>query len=159
MKSPIPCPCGSQTEFRACCEKFIAGKEHASTPEALTRSRYSAFATGAWQYLVDTHHPSTREENLLEKLLENSRVTHWHRLIVLNHTIAKVQTSGKVEFVAFFTQGDNRSQALQIHENSDFIFENGQWFYLKGDFLKPISLGRNDLCWCGSNQKLKKCHG
>jgi hypothetical protein len=22
----------------------------------------------------------------------------------------------------------------------------------------PVNLGRNDLCWCGSGKKYKKCH-
>lgn len=152
------CPCGSKLDFKECCEKFISGKELPPTPEALMRSRYSAFSTEAWQYLVDTHHPSTREEKLLEKLLDSSDATRWHRLIVMSSAV-KDQHSGKVEFVAFFTQGNNAEHVLQIHENSDFVFENGKWFYVSGEFMKPISLGRNDLCWCGSDKKHKKCHG
>lgn len=159
MMSAQYCPCGSKLNFSECCAKFLEAKTLAKTPEELMRSRYCAFATETWQYLVDTHHPSTRSENLLESLIKNSSNVHWRRLIVLNHNVQSKQPKGNVEFVAFYTQGDAIETPLQIHENSDFILEDGKWYYVKGEFLKPYSLGRNDLCWCGSEKKLKKCHG
>ena len=29
---------------------------------------------------------------------------------------------------------------------------------MKGNGKKELSLGRNDVCWCGSGKKYKKCH-
>ena len=31
-------------------------------------------------------------------------------------------------------------------------------FGLHGKSSRDIYLGRNDLCWCGSGKKYKKCH-
>ena len=36
--------------------------------------------------------------------------------------------------------------------------------WIRNLFSRPerpqeIALGRNDLCWCGSGKKYKKCHG
>jgi SEC-C motif domain protein len=60
-----------------------------------------------------------------------------------------------VEFAAFY----KNSKIEQLHENSKFIYENGQWYYLDGILLDPIKITRNEPCWCGSIKKYKKCHG
>lgn len=62
---------------------------------------------------------------------------------------------GYVEFAAFY-KGIEKGQ---LHENSKFIHENDQWYYLDGVVLDPLKFGRNEPCWCGSMKKFKKCHG
>lgn len=52
-----PCPCGSGTKFKRCCLAIHKG-ETAAGPEELVRSRYSAFATGDWRYIVGSTHPA-----------------------------------------------------------------------------------------------------
>jgi uncharacterized protein YecA (UPF0149 family) len=32
------------------------------------------------------------------------------------------------------------------------------YFTPKDDTTPVISIGRNDLCWCGSGKKYKRCH-
>ena len=46
------CYCGNSIPFQDCCEPYIKGITNAPTAEKLMRSRYSAFATGAADYLV-----------------------------------------------------------------------------------------------------------
>ncbi len=53
----IPCPCGTELTYSNCCEMFIRGKQLPETAEGLMRSRYTAYLTGAVDYLVATRHP------------------------------------------------------------------------------------------------------
>lgn len=40
------CPCGSQIEYKSCCGVYHQGARVAPTPEALMRSRYTAYSLG-----------------------------------------------------------------------------------------------------------------
>lgn len=150
------CYCGSQKDYNKCCFPFISGSFKPETPEQLMRSRYSAFCVKDIEYLISTHHPSKHQLNQREVLRQTIHETQWLGLKILK--IDKRQISkgvGYVEFVAFFKIIDKG----QLHENSKFIYENGQWYYLDGVILDPLNFARNESCWCGSKKKYKKCHG
>ncbi|MBL4849668.1 MAG: SEC-C domain-containing protein [Planctomycetes bacterium] len=51
-----PCPCGSGSKFKRCCRPVHQGTAAAS-PEALMRARFSAYATGAVDFILSTTHP------------------------------------------------------------------------------------------------------
>lgn len=120
------------------------------------RSRYSAFCIKNIDYLISTHFTSNRQPNELEMLTKTVQETQWLGLKILKTDSSKIsQRIGFVEFVAFYKS----SEEGQLHENSKFIYENGQWYYLDGVILDPIKFGRNQECWCGSHKKYKKCHG
>ena len=53
-----PCPCDSGLDYRQCCAPFHDGHP-APTPQALMRSRYSAYTLGLTPYLMDTWAPET----------------------------------------------------------------------------------------------------
>lgn len=53
------CPCGSGKPYEHCCGVYHRGAP-APTPEALMRSRYTAFVRGDAAYLHRTHAPETR---------------------------------------------------------------------------------------------------
>ncbi|QID18209.1 hypothetical protein G3580_11525 [Nitrogeniibacter mangrovi] len=119
-----PCPCGRPRIFDACCRPLIEGQGVAHDAESLMRSRYSAFATGAVDYLRASWHPSTRPTEL--DLDDNPR---WISL-----SIVRSETTGDataiVEFIARYRVG-GRAQAL--HEISRFVREDGRWYYVDGD--------------------------
>ena len=51
------CPCGSGRRFADCCGVYLSGGSQAlgaPTPEALMRSRYSAYACGDDAYVLAT---------------------------------------------------------------------------------------------------------
>ena len=61
-----PCPCRSEESgdfpYARCCQPWhdgLAAGVHAPTPEALMRSRYSAYVIGLIDYLLATWHAST----------------------------------------------------------------------------------------------------
>ncbi len=152
----IPCYCGSQKLYEECCFPFISGSLKPGIPDHLMRSRYSAFCIKDIEYLILTLHPSKRQLNEREMLAQIIHETQWLGLKILKIDKSQIsQGVGHVEFVAFY----KNIEIGQLHENSKFIYENGQWYYFDGVLLDPIKISRNEPCWCGSMKKFKKCHG
>lgn len=116
-------------------------------------SRYSAFCLGNIIYLIDTLHPDKRQQDDEQTLADTIDKTHWLGLKILAHETTNQNAT--VEFAAFFQQ----EPIGQLHECSRFVKQDNLWFYVDGDFLPPIKLSRNDLCFCDSGNKFKKCHG
>ncbi|WP_375183140.1 YchJ family protein [Marinobacter sp.] len=142
-----PCPCGSGKAYNECCQPFHLGKP-APSPEALMRSRYSAFVLGLPDYLRDTWHESARPADLS---LDSS--PEWTALNILSS--GENDDTGTVHFRAVYRLGQGWGF---LEEESRFAWEDGRWFYLRGDTregqLKP---GRNEPCPCGSGRKFKAC--
>ena len=152
MSQADNCPCGSQLKYADCCQRLHLGKAKASNAEQLMRSRYSAFVQQNIDYLIDTLHPTQRQTDDREVLQQTCQNTRWLGLQIVKSQDKK--DTAKVEFVAFYED----SPIGQLHERSNFVLEAGLWFYLDGEFLPAIKLGRNDRCICGSGKKLKHCH-
>lgn len=150
----VSCPCLSGKNYQDCCEPLHKAERSAETAERLMRSRYSAFCLGLAHYLLETLHPSKRRSNEITALNISIEQTHWLGLKILDHQQAN--DLAEVEFVAFY-QDD--STINQLHERSRFTREAGRWFYHDGVFMPEIKLGRNDVCFCGSGEKFKRCHG
>jgi SEC-C motif domain protein len=124
------CPCESGQPYEACCGRYHRGAV-APTPEALMRSRYSAYTMRLSLYLLMTWHPSTRPH--FQDLELGERDTVWLGLKVLRAEQAAAD-EGVVEFVARYRVGGGR--AVRLHETSRFVRENGVWFYVDG-VIKP----------------------
>ncbi len=143
------CPCGSGKYYASCCGAYHAGAS-APTPEALMRSRFSAFVLHKAEYLMASWHPGQRPSSLSF----DDQVT-WKSLRVQDSYAEG--DNGSVTFTAVFTEA-GRWRSLQ--EKSRFVREQGAWFYLDGEAewldLQP---GRNDPCPCDSGKKFKKCCG
>ena len=121
------------------------------------RSRYTAFCTANIDYLIATHHPSKRQADDRQTLVKTIADTRWFSLRILATDGRKEAVGiGAVEFVAFY---QSQGQLGQLHERSEFIRQEGRWYYRHGTMLEPISIGRNDPCWCSSGRKYKQCHG
>ena len=166
--SSIHCPCGKPTSYLQCCYPLHSGQAFASSAEQLMRSRFSAFYLAAkgeldlCQYLVDTWHSSQYQNPsaALADLKQNMDQQQYYSLRLLDSK--SKDDKAEVEFVAFFSAKNSQDKALgkvqQLHERSNFIKEQGRWFYVDGKFCADIKLQRNDNCWCGSAKKFKKCH-
>lgn len=153
------CRCGSGKDYAECCGLYHS-TEAASTPEALMRSRYTAYTMANMDYIQST----MREKALLgfdpEQTRQWALSVVWIGLEVLNHRMEN-ERLGFVEFIARFMEG-NKIKA--IHEISEFRFEQGQWFYVDGTHQssaksRTLTLSRNAPCPCGSQKKFKNCHG
>ncbi len=122
------CYCGNATSYTSCCEAIHLNKVIATTAESLMRSRYSAFVIANGDYLVKSHHHTTRPSNKEKKsMVRWAKSVNWIKLEVLQTTGGSTEdTEGTVEFKAFYYE-DGRMQ--MIHEHSKFLKENGHWLY------------------------------
>ena len=121
------CFCGSGISFNQCCQPIIEGTQRALTAEALMRSRYSAYVIHNVDYLVATTHSSERANYSKEEITFWATQNQWQRLEIISVTPTTVR------FKAFFIDAENQSQIH--HEHSRFVFENGVWFYVDGDYF------------------------
>ncbi|MDO8252264.1 MAG: YchJ family protein [Rhodoferax sp.] len=119
-----PCPCDSSRPYSACCGPWHAGLDaglHAPSPEALMRSRYSAFVLGLVDYLLATWHPTTAPDEL-----ELSPVK-W-----LGLEVRRVQAQGDAGVVEFVARCREGGRAQRLHETSRFVRQGGRWYYIDG---------------------------
>ena len=150
------CPCGSKLPFEQCCGPLISGDKIAPTAESLMRSRYVAYVLKNKDYLLATWHSSTRPE---DPDLFNDNIV-WKGLEILSTSGGQTQDDeGTVEFRAKCRVND---EAAGLDEASQFVREDGHWFYVDGSSIQPIrskhaKIGRNAPCPCGSGKKYKNC--
>jgi len=116
-----------------CCGHWHEGLsrgEHAPTPEALMRSRYSAYALAQGraptspailEYLVQTWHPSTAPGELELSPL------NWTGLEILN-----AEAHGDAGVVEFVAHHKVNGRAARLHEVSRFVRQAGAWLYVDG---------------------------
>lgn len=120
-----PCPCGLPATYAACCGRYHAGAP-APTPEALMRSRYSAFALGFGDYLLATWHVTTRPGDLDVMTPPQPK---WIGLKIVS-TATQDATHGTVHFIARCRVG---GRAERLEETSRFVREDGRWYYVDGE--------------------------
>ncbi|PKG58028.1 hypothetical protein CXF83_12000 [Shewanella sp. Choline-02u-19] len=146
-----PCPCCSSKTYSHCCQPLHLGVKAALSPEQLMRSRFCAFYLGHFPYLIDTHHKNYLS-GLTQQALSDGPQPNWLTLDIIS--FSELGHQGKVSFQAWFLD-DNKLDA--IHECSDFIKEDGRWYYTEGLQQDPVYPKRNALCVCGSGKKFKQC--
>ena len=156
------CPCGSGKAYGLCCEPIIKKTALAESPEALMRSRYSAYAKGEILWLRDSLEEKQRK-GFDEKGARQWSNAEWLGLRIIESKIDEAKNAGWVEFAAKFKQG---GVAREHHEVSEFVRKNNEWVLTEGQMVKPETvrnteqaIGRNDPCPCGSGKKYKKCCG
>ncbi|MDP3705319.1 MAG: YchJ family metal-binding protein [Legionellaceae bacterium] len=155
------CPCGFGVEYSLCCEPYLLGSKLPQSPEALMRSRYTAYSKAKIDYIKRTMKDKASvgfQEEGAKKWANRVRWVGLH----LHKTFQESPSKGFVEFTATYVDGEK----LQLmHELSEFRYEGGQWFYVDGTPLEtqrtsPVSrIARNTPCPCGSQKKFKNCHG
>lgn len=129
----MSCPCQSGKEYSECCETYHKGQ----LPEkalALMRSRYSAYAMGNADYIIDTTHPDNSQYLQDRKL--------WKRQIeeFCNHTkfvgleILEDQPGEKISFVTFLAKLKQNGEDASFTERSRFEKAGGRWLYHSGEF-------------------------
>ncbi|MGB0896776.1 MAG: YchJ family protein [Flavobacteriaceae bacterium] len=123
-----PCFCGTQHSYETCCYTIHKDITKAITAEQLMRSRYSAYVVADIDYLMKSHHGSTRPINERDEILNWTKAVEWLRLEVLNSSNGQDNDhEGAVEFKAYFIE---QGVVSVIHENSKFIREDQNWSYL-----------------------------
>jgi SEC-C motif-containing protein len=133
MKPKEPCPCGSGRAYGQCCGLYHAGNGvPAPTAEALMRSRYCAYVLELEDYLRATWHASTCPASLD---LTAPPVPKWIGLDIRRVSASENLVESQVEFVARYKIN---GKAHKLHEVSDFVREDGRWYYLSGHFPEDV---------------------
>lgn len=137
LASSAACPCRSSEPapqtYGQCCAIWHQGlqatpQRHASSPEQLMRSRYSAYALHLADYLLATWYGETSPGEI------DFPPTKWLGLEI-KHAAASGD-AGVVEFIARYR--DSTGRAHRLHETSRFLREGvgeaARWFYIDGQF-------------------------
>lgn len=156
------CPCCSEKPAAQCCLPIIQGKSKAATAEELLRARYTAFAQGNVDFILNTHHSKTRADVKREEIEDWSKNSNWLGLKVVQQEAGQAtDEKGTLIFCATY-EAEGKKQ--DHWEQSFFEKESGEWRFLdaRGVHLGTYKrgepkVGRNDPCACGSGKKSKKC--
>ncbi|MDX1995658.1 MAG: YchJ family metal-binding protein [bacterium] len=127
MKPTDLCPCFSGRTYKQCCRPYHEGKP-APSPEALMRSRYSAYALGKTEYIIATTHPDSPHYGKdmaawradIDAFSQNTRFVGLEILAADNTTVT---------FHARLMAGKDD---VSFREHSVFARDGGRWKYLKG---------------------------
>ncbi len=157
------CPCGSGRELAQCCQPIINGEEKAERAEALIRARYTAHTLGAMEFILATHHPSTRSDIDEAATARWARESQWLGLEILSVEGGEADdNSARIEFIARYRDAARRRHTH--HERGVFEKYHGQWYFRDAEVpdvnqfrREAPKQGRNEPCACGSGKKYKKC--
>ena len=165
MSRPIvPCHCGQAIPLEACCGPFLQGTQYPQTAEQLMRSRYTAYALGHIDWIVESQSPDGRAHMDRKATEEWSKRAEWHKMEVLEVQQGQADDAeGIVAFKAYYTLG---GEDIEHHEIASFRKEDDTWYFVDGVEVKPRpfknterKVGPNEKCPCGSGKKYKKCCG
>lgn len=154
------CACGSKKDEKLCCEPYLSQQKAPATAEILMRSRYTAYTKAAIEYIKRTMRGPALDDFDETGAFQWAKQTVWINLTVLKTW----QESSQKAYVEFIVTYIDNQYLQKLHEISEFIYEDNQWFYYNGiikpqknSFSPKISL--NTTCPCGSKLKFKQCHG
>ena len=129
----VKCYCCSGRDAAECCEPFLSGAQAAPTPEALMRSRYSAFCTKNLEYVEATTDPQAMSDFDRESTRAWMDGAKFSQLEILSSSMEG--TKGRVEFKAHFQMADAPPEVH--HEISRFRKQAGTWFFREGKIVPP----------------------
>ena len=129
------CPCGTSMLLQECCGRFHAGAVPGTALE-LMRSRYSAYALGLVDYIIDTTHKESPHRG--------SDLTRWREELKLFSKETKFEGLKIIEFidgaktasVTFRATLKHGAKDVSFTEKSAFTKEGGRWFYHQVKFVK-----------------------
>ena len=127
------------------------------------RSRYSAYAEHAIDYIINTCVQQGKDDIDHKSTRDWSEKSKWLGLKIISaEKGSSTDSEGTVEFEAVY----ERDGLKDIHhETAKFIKENNEWLYSEGRITPRTvvrsspKVGRNNPCPCGSGKKYKHCCG
>jgi SEC-C motif domain protein len=139
-KKSGPCPCESGASYAECCQPALSGAREPVTAEALMRSRYVAFQTGAVDHLIRTLHAdhpdrALGEEALRVALLDARRARRLLGLRVLEARESRGPCDGVTAQVLFYARAFHKGRDVSFVELSDFVHDGTGFRYRDGTLL------------------------
>ena len=121
-----PCPCGSGLTYGKCCEPLHEG-EPAASPEALMRSRYTAYALRLDGFVLASWDKKTRPEELF---VDGEPRPKWFSL-----KVESTRVEGDKGYVTVLAKARTAMGVITIHEASRFRRDGETWVYVDGDMI------------------------
>ncbi len=129
------CPCCSGKPYVNCCQKYHQG----NLPEnalALMRSRYSAYARGLAQYIIETTHSESpyflvNKKQWLSDILAFCKQISFDALEIL-----ETKNGDPEAFVTFVAYLSKDGKDLTFTEKSRFLKQGHAWKYVDGKIVK-----------------------
>ncbi len=91
------------------------------------RSRYTAFTLADGEFLLKSHHSSTRPVNEMAEIVAWAKSVTWLGLeIVRTAQGREADEVGFVEFKAHLREGKKK---VEMHQHGKFVREFGHWVY------------------------------
>ncbi|MBI4911590.1 MAG: zinc chelation protein SecC [Acidobacteria bacterium] len=126
-----PCPCTSKRTFDQCCGPYLEGRRLPETAVLLMRSRFTAYALGRVDYLLQTTAAEKRAGLDREELASYCKAVRCVGLkIVATEAGGAGDEAGVVKFHASLQHNGKRT--LHV-ERSTFVREEGAWRYVDGE--------------------------
>jgi SEC-C motif domain protein len=116
------CPCCTGLDYDECCKPYHMGSA-APTALALMRSRYSAYALGLVDYIIQTTHPKNMRKKTADEIRRFSKDTQFVKL--------EIEGFGE-DWVAFAAHLMQEGHPVLLKEKSRFAKLDGKWLYLSG---------------------------
>jgi len=131
-----PCPCCSGKTYAKCCLPLHEGAQPDSAV-ALMRSRFSAYALGLMDYILQTTHPHHKDfyslmGNKAHMIQENSQYS-FDCLEILDSW--EKENEAMVTFTAHVTC---QHRDCSFTEKSVFMRHQGRWLYRSGEILSQL---------------------
>lgn len=127
------CRCHSRKQEHRCCGPLHNG-QRASTPLALMRSRYAAYAKGLVEYIIETTDPQgphwqTDVQTWSAEIRRFCSDTRFEGLTILSSSPPEHDSAT----VSFHVQLSRGSQDVSFSEKSTFRLVEGNWKYTNGE--------------------------
>lgn len=126
MKKQTNCPCYSGKLYEECCAPYHKGQ---ACPNALTlmRSRYSAYALGLIDYIIQTTYDEPKDNAARRREIEQfSKNTEFSGLKIVH--FSEDDEEAYVTFIAYLKSDQND---VSFTERSRFIYKD-RWYYVDG---------------------------
>lgn len=141
----LQCPCHSGKPYAKCCQKYHRGFL-TETALALMRSRYSAYALGLANYIIETTHPKSPlfvpdQKKWLTQIKDFTSQVSFDGLEIL-----ETETLDDESYVSFVAHLSKEGADLTFSERSRFFKDGEAWKYFDG------KIGKGSL----TKERLKK---
>ena len=134
LAANAPCRCDSGRKAKGCCLPVLAGTP-AKTPEALMRSRYTAYAVGDIAYVMRTT-DATGPKGRADTQAWAAEVRQFSASVSFaGLEVRAASQSGDTGEVTFFATLAHAGGDVSFGERSRFVRRDGQWLYVDGDRL------------------------
>jgi len=132
------CPCNSGKKYKKCCKRIHDGLVHVNNALELMISRYSAYAVGHCEYIIQTTHKTNEQfmhnvNEWFDEIEEFSCNTSFEKLIILDYS-----RKNEEAFVTFQAKLRQNGNNFSLTEQSRFIKEDEKWYYQQAEIFEEI---------------------